>query len=186
MTLSLYPINLINGMGAKDKAARLWCDPLNATIEVFGINQSPKLAASFLAQVAQESGALEHARELWGPTKAQKRYEGRKDLGNTHPGDGKRFMGHGLIQITGRFNHRKVTAYLRQRYPDCPDFEADPEQLTVPPWGALSAGAFWDWSNLNKLGDRGDTLKITLTVNGGLNGFLQRRNYYRALLAELS
>lgn len=51
--------------------------------------------AHFLAQIAHESGGFQWARELWGPTYAQRRYEGRRDLGNTQPGDGYRFRGRG-------------------------------------------------------------------------------------------
>ena len=72
------------------------------------LNELPVLA-QFLAQVMHESGGLRYVREIWGPTKAQARYEGRKDLGNTQPGDGKRFMGRDVIQVTGRANHRALT-----------------------------------------------------------------------------
>lgn len=58
-----------------------------------------------LATAWHETGAFKWLREIWGPTPAQKAYEGRADLGNTVPGDGKRFMGRGYVQITGRRNY---------------------------------------------------------------------------------
>ncbi len=73
---------------------------------------TPARAAAFLAQVGHESGQLRYLREIWGPTPAQVRYEGRADLGNAQPGDGKRFMGRGLIQITGRKNYADCGAAL--------------------------------------------------------------------------
>ncbi|WP_404940665.1 glycoside hydrolase family 19 protein, partial [Pseudomonas lundensis] len=64
-----------------------------------------KRVAAFIAQIGHESGQLKYVKEIWGPTAAQARYEGRADLGNTQPGDGSKFRGRGLIQITGRANY---------------------------------------------------------------------------------
>ncbi|UXN73362.1 hypothetical protein N8D56_21180 [Devosia sp. A8/3-2] len=68
----------------------------------------PHRLAHYIAQLGHESGGFRYDREVWGPTAAQKRYEGRADLGNTVKGDGKKFSGKGPIQITGRAN---VTAF---------------------------------------------------------------------------
>ena len=77
----------------------------------YEINTPLRLAA-FIAQIAHESGDFKYTREIWGPTKAQIGYEGRLDLGNTVPGDGKRYRGRGLIQITGRSNYVKLSKKL--------------------------------------------------------------------------
>lgn len=65
----------------------------------------PKRIAAFIAQIGHESGQLKYVKEIWGPTAAQAKYEGRKDLGNTVVGDGSKYRGRGLIQITGRANY---------------------------------------------------------------------------------
>ena len=65
-----------------------------------------KRVAAFIAQIGHESGQLKYVKEIWGPTAAQARYEGRADLGNTVAGDGSKYRGRGLIQITGRANYK--------------------------------------------------------------------------------
>ncbi len=132
---------------------------------------TPLRMAHFLAQVCHESGGLRYTREIWGPTPAQVKYEGRKDLGNIGKGDGKKFMGRGLIQTTGRANYVKVGRALA-----C-DFVAHPEQLEDFPYAALSAGVFWRQNKLNGLADADDCRGCTKRINGGLNGFTDRQVY---------
>src|SRR5690606_9785953 len=81
-----------------------WFPHIRAACAEFDITTRVRMSA-FLAQVGHESGGFVYTRELWGPTAAQARYEGRADLGNVFPGDGFRFRGRGLIQITGRYNY---------------------------------------------------------------------------------
>lgn len=131
--------------------------------------------AAFIAQIGHESLSLRYTAEVWGPTPTQKRYEGRTDLGNTRPGDGIKFRGHGLIQTTGRFNHAAVRDRLRAAGHDCPDFEAFPEELETPKWAAWSAADYWSWKKLNELADRDDFLLITRRINGGTNGLADRQ-----------
>ncbi len=142
--------------------------PLVAAMDAFGIN-TPERAAAFLAQVGHESGQLRHVREIWGPTPAQCRYEGRADLGNTEPGDGKRFMGRGLIQITGRKN------YLLCGFALDLDLLARPELLEQPVAAAASAAWYWHNRNLNRFADAGDFVGLTRAINGGTNGLADRR-----------
>lgn len=143
----------------------------------YGID-TPQRQAHFLAQIGHESGGLRYTTELWGPTPAQQRYEGRADLGNTQPGDGSLFRGHGLLQITGRANHARA----RDRLPGAPDFEQYPALLAQPEWAALSAAQFWDEHGLNKWADAGDVDGVSDLINrghktaavGDANGYAER------------
>lgn len=134
----------------------------------------PAVFAQFMAQVMHESGGLRYVREIWGPTKAQARYEGRKDLGNTQPGDGKRFMGRDVIQITGRANYRALSRWAGF------DFEANPEALESPEW--LGIGAIWYFlqarPQLIRYCREGNIEMVTRLVNGGLNGYADRLRWY--------
>lgn len=129
----------------------------------------------FLAQIGHESGSFRFVREIWGPTDAQRRYEGRDDLGNSYPGDGQRYCGRGLIQTTGRANYRRTTEWLLKLVPDVPNFEEQPEALELPEWAALSAAAYWHERGCNQLADAGDFVAVTKRINGGLNGIEDRQ-----------
>jgi len=149
------------------------------------LNELPVLA-QFLAQVMHESSGLRYVREIWGPTKAQKGYEGRADLGNTQPGDGKRFMGRDVLQVTGRANHRALTAWVRKTFGKGPDFEANPELLESPEW--LGIGAIWYFLTRKGLIDyarAGNNEMVTRRVNGGLNGYQDRLHWYDKVALEL-
>lgn len=177
---------LKNGLGISRERADYWDDWLNEAMHLYGINTKKRIAY-FLAQVGHESARLKYTSEIWGPTAAQKRYEGRKDLGNIYKGDGSRFRGHGLIQTTGRFNHRKVTQRLRARFPNMnvPDFEAEPNKLTLPRWAALSAADYWDMINGNSMADKNQFQLLTKRINGGLNGFTDRKKLLASMLRVL-
>ncbi|CBJ38353.1 putative chitinase [Ralstonia solanacearum CMR15] len=143
--------------------------PILADVMLFRQINTPTRIAAFLAQVGHESSQLRLLLELWGPTPAQQRYEGREDLGNTQPGDGKRYLGRGLIQVTGRANYRACGAALGL------DLEAQPELLERPANAAASAAWFWLKNNLNRFSDKGNFVGLTRAVNGGTNGIADRR-----------
>jgi putative chitinase len=136
--------------------------------------------AAFIAQIGHESGHLRYVRELWGPTPAQVRYEGREDLGNTQKGDGFKFRGRGLIQITGRANYAGCGEALGL------DLINHPELLELPEWASKSAAWFWSTRGLNGLADAGAFDKITRRINGGQNGAEERRALYERALEVLT
>jgi putative chitinase len=133
----------------------------------------PKRVAAFLAQIGHESGQLRYVREIWGPTAAQRGYEGREDLGNTVPGDGRKYCGRGLIQITGRANYAKCGEALGL------DLISHPELLELPQHAAMSAAWFWKQKGLNDLSDRDEFNTITRRINGGLNGLQDRLEIWK-------
>jgi len=141
----------------------------------FGLLQPHRLA-QYLPQLAHESAGFQYDREVWGPTAAQKRYEGRRDLGNTQKGDGKKFSGKGPIQITGRFNTREFTQWVRKflGIQNTPDFEETPEKINTDPYEGLTGIWYWSTRKLNRYADTGDIEMITRRINGGLNGYHDR------------
>lgn len=143
---------------------------LNEGFRRYEVN-TPLRIAHFLAQILHESGELSLVRELWGPTEAQQGYEGRADLGNTEAGDGFRFRGRGLIQITGRSNYREVGTHFKI---DCLKW---PEKLEQLPYSVLTAFWFWQKKKLNDWADKDDVEAITRLINGGYNGLSDRRKY---------
>ena len=178
----LSPAQLQAALGCRSDRALLYARPLAEACERFSIDAPARLAA-FLAQVGHESGGLQYVEELASGSA----YEGRKDLGNIHQGDGVRYRGHGLIQITGRANHREMQPLLLLAgYDDVPDFEAHPEALCEPRWAAASAGAYWHRRSLNDLADRGEFEAITRRINGGLNGQADRAQRWERAKAALA
>lgn len=169
-------LNAATGCGAGRSV--LWADPITAAMAEFGVSTKFRQAA-FLAQVAHESGRFRYVRELWGPTAAQLRYEGRTDLGNTQAGDGFLFRGRGLIQVTGRTNYTACAEALGL------PLLAHPELLELPENAARSAGWFWSGRNLNALADQQLFTAITQRVNGGQNGADDRAALYHQALAAL-
>ena len=141
---------------------------LNGAMERYEINTPARIAA-FLAQVAHESGGFRYVREI----ASGRAYEGRKDLGNVYSGDGVRFKGRGLIQITGRANYQRLAADLQ-----LDGLLQNPQWLESDKWAVWSAAWFWDKTGLNALADEGLFKQITRKINGGYNGLEDRYKYY--------
>ena len=150
--------------------AGVFLTALNDAMEKYQIN-SPARQAAFLAQIAHESGSLRYTAEIASGAA----YEFRKDLGNTCAGDGKRYKGRGLLQITGRFGYMKASSAL------CGDPDillAHPEMLETVAMATESAAWWWSAHGLNELADAGKFEKITRRINGGTNGAAERNAFY--------
>ena len=161
------------------RQAGVFVPVLNAAMGKYGIVTRLRVAA-FIAQIGHESGQLRYVREIWGPTPQQAGYEGRADLGNTVAGDGSKYRGRGLIQITGRANYKACGDALGL------DLVSRPTLLEQPQYAAMSAAWFWATRGLNTLADNGDFLKITKRINGGTNGLTDRQALYDKAMKVLA
>jgi len=161
-----------------EERARLWHQPMRDALTRFGITD-PLEVAHLLAQVMHETAGLRHLVEVWGPTPAQERYEGRQDLGNVERGDGYRYRGRGLIQLTGRANYRAAGAALGLPLEALPDRAADPDVA------ALIAAWYWHRRGIGEAARRDDLEAVTRLVNGGLNGLDHRRRWLARAKAAL-
>lgn len=174
--------------GIKPANLQVYVDQLNEFMPKYDIT-TPARICPFLANLAHESGSFNYTREIASGSA----YEGRKDLGNTQPGDGVKFRGRGLIQITGRGNYQWCSRVL---YKDARLIDS-PELLELPPAATESACWFWkEVKNLNQVADNPDSYThirtakdksqhtygrfewIVFLINGGQNGLAERQAFY--------
>ena len=183
--VTLTPALLAACTGAKASDAERWCEPLQDGMTRFEISTRRRVGM-YLANLAHESMKLSRVREIWGPSPAQLRYDPpttlARNLGNTQMGDGRRYLGRSPIQITGRWNYGNARDKLRKTVPDAPDFEATPELLEEPKWGALVAAWFFSSHGCNAYADVGDFDGVCDLINrgkktleaGDSNGYYER------------
>ena len=169
--------------GARLRAG-IFLAALNGALHRYGID-SAKRTAAFLAQIGHESGELRYVRELGSDQYLSKYDTGTLAirLGNTPQadGDGQKYRGRGLIQITGRRNYLACSQAL---------FGDDrllqqPELLEQPQWASESAAWFWQSNGLNELADKDQFTTITRRINGGLNGLEDRLQLWARAKAVL-
>ena len=178
---------LSRAFGIKLQVAQSWLPFLKEAYKLAEINTVQR-EACFLAQIGHESGCFRYTKEIWGPTKQQLRYEGTTlaaRLGNTQVGDGFRYMGRGLLQVTGRANYRMIRDKFRKILAQVQDFEESPQHLEARFWAVMSAALFWKERKLNHFCDKYDFAELTRRINGGYNGMAHRQALYTALISEL-
>jgi len=141
---------------------------------MYDISTKARISA-FIAQVIHESGSFNYFAEI----ASGKSYEGRKDLGNTQKGDGVKFKGRGLIQITGRSNYEQISKATGI------DFLNNSTLLETPENAVMSACWWWNSRNLNVLADAYQFTAITHKINGGENGLKERLFYYKLAQSTL-
>jgi len=151
--------------------AEKYIKPLNSGMREAHINNCPRISA-FLAQLAHESGQLIY----WEELASGKAYEGRKDLGNIHPGDGVRYKGRGPIQLTGRSNYRAAGKALGL------PLEDNPKMVSQTDVGFRTSLWYWNSRGLSTYADQnsqGSFDIITKKINGGFNGKADRDMFWR-------
>jgi putative chitinase len=181
-----------------------WFEPLQETFEKYQIN-TPQRQACFIGQCMHESGGFKHLKEnlnysakalmaTW-PSRfpdadtaekyarqpemiANKVYGGR--MGNTEDGDGAKYIGRGLIQLTGKDNYTAFGEAIGE------DLVANPQLVEQPRYAALSAGWFWNKRGLNALADAMDIETLTKRINGGSIGIDDRKAKISMVLNAIS
>lgn len=182
-----------------------YVEPLNKVFEKFEIN-TPSRIAMFLAQVGHESGGLTRTSEnlnykaerlsqifpkyfrdvdphdyAKNPEKIANRvYSNRMGNGDEHSGDGYKFRGRGLIQLTGRDNYESFAEDMEM------DLDAAVQYLSTPEGAAMSAGWFWDQHDLNDWADKNDVKTVTKKINGGTIGLEEREELFEEALGVFS
>ena len=151
-------------------------EAINETATRYEINTSLRLS-HFLAQIEHESHYFNTTEEYASGSA----YEGRNDLGNTQTGDGKRFKGRGLIQLTGRTNYEKYSKYIKNEFKEDIDFTKEPTNDFVASkirYAVDAAGWYWKFGSskgdINLLADKDDIKAVTKAINGGYNGLNDR------------
>ena len=176
-----------------------YVEPLNTVAEYYEMTQNAARLAGFLAQVTHESGGFTAVKENLNYSKdgliktfskyftddsiakayarqpekiANRVYANRMSNGNEASGDGYRFCGRGLIQLTGRANYTKFANDLGMSIEDTVAY------LETPNGAVASAGWFWDNNNLNQYCDSGDFITLTKRINGGTIGLVDRQHHF--------
>jgi len=185
MIIKLSPETIAAGTGSSLALATTYKDSINEALNKYGIVKPAQITA-FLSQIGHESGGLKWSTEL----ASGKAYEGRKDLGNTSKGDGVKYKGRGLIQVTGKVNYKKMSDAFGE------DFVKNPELIATPKYAVLTAAHYWvnrkkqykgRSLNLNEIAEDLDHTEpanagvnypayeiITRGINGGVNGLADR------------
>lgn len=141
----------------------LYVEELNRLFPQFHVN-TPQRLCMFLAQLGHESGELRYSEEL----ASGKAYEGRLDLGNTQPGDGPRYKGRGLIQLTGKRNYTLASLAMNLPLLEKPELLLEPANAVYVSFWFFENANLWKWCDLN------DFETLTKRINGGLNGLAHR------------
>ncbi|BBP76534.1 glycoside hydrolase [Pseudomonas sp. Ost2] len=173
---------LLQILPSAGQKAGVFVPALNTAMSKYGIVGRLRVAA-FIAQIGHESGQLRYVRELGSDQYLSKYDTGTlaARLGNTPEadGDGQKYRGRGLIQITGRANYAACGEALGL------DLVNQPELLEQPQYACMSAAWFWSSRGLNTLADAGQFTKITARINGGQNGAADRQALYDLALKVL-
>lgn len=204
----MITLSLLQTINPKTRTSILekYVDPLNDVCDYYEITQTNERLAAFLAQISHESGGFNFVVEnlnygakglmttfkKYFPTEelakqyerkpekiANRVYANRMSNGPEESGDGFKFRGRGLIQLTGRHNYTRFAEALEISIEECVEY------METPAGACSSAGWFWDNNNLNKFCDNNDFVGLTKRINGGTIGLEDRKHHYEIALNAL-
>lgn len=192
---------VLKGIGISDELINRWADPLSDAFKIYDISNEKRIAA-FLSQVLVESGNFKWLEENLNYSAkgllttfpkyfnvsqaknyerkpqaiASRVYGNRMGNGDEKSGDGWKYRGRGLIQLTGKSNYQKFDVTVSDNIIDNPDL------VKTPKYAVLSACWFWDINNLNDLADAGNIVGMSRKVNGGDNHLDERVDLYNRIM----
>lgn len=204
----MITLSILQAINPKTRESTLipFVDALNEVCDHYGISETNQRLACFLSQLSHESGGFKYIKEnlnygaqglrntfgKYFPTDelasqyerkpqliANRVYANRMGNGPESSGDGYKFCGRGLIQLTGKFNYTKLAESLNMSIDECVSY------METPQGACASAGWFWDNNSLNAYCDRYDFIGLTKRINGGTNGLADRQHHYEVALAAL-
>jgi putative chitinase len=188
---SSYRTAFENGLGLLDQAgisasplrvahfmAQVLHESTGLSVQVESLNYSPQRLpvvwpSRFKPKGALDPAAFAHNQEKLG----NEVYGGR--MGNDQPGDGFRYRGRGLLQLTGKDSYREATTTLRGQNPAAPDLVVAPDEVFSPQWALAVAAATWAAKGCNALADQDSVQRVTRAINGGLIGLSDRMEWLR-------
>lgn len=197
--MALAPVELLQEMGVAEQHAAIYIDDLVETLPAYGIADNRPRMAHFFSQVLHESGMMRFDEENLNYSAkalravfskyfktmreakkyhrkpeqiANRVYASRMGNGNEASGDGWRYRGRGLIQLTGRKNYAAFAEWIGD------ERVLDEPEIVAIEYAVQSAVFYWDRNKLNTLADRGDVKRVTKKVNGGYNGLAHRSELF--------
>lgn len=160
-------------LNIQDREIDLYLEWFNVYLTQFKINTPNRLIA-FFGNLLHESNNFKFVLEVASGSA----YEGNKNLGNTQKGDGVKFKGRGLGQLTGRWNYQAFNNWVKEKLNVKIDFILNPKLLEQPQWAVLSAFWYWQFRKLESYADKGEFTTVAAIWNTG-NGKSQNINGMR-------
>jgi|SRR5271169_1111032 len=157
--------------------AQIMHESRGLTIQFENLNYSPQRLPKVWPSRFQPKGPLDPAQFAHNAVRLANEVYARPELGNTAPGDGFKYRGRGLLQLTGKGSYNQATQILRRRFPDAPELVADPDQVISADWCLKVAAAEWSSRGCNAMADKDAIRAVTKAINGGLIGLAERTEW---------
>ena len=173
--LDEYEIS-VNSLRVQHFMAQILHESGALTIQFESLNYSPERLPKVWPSRFKPRGALDPRAFAHNAERLANEVYGRR-MGNTAPGDGFRYRGRGLLQLTGKDSYREATTTLRKSNAAAPDFVVAPDEVISAQWCLAVAASEWFAKGCNTLADRNDIRKVTKAINGGQIGIAERMEW---------